>query len=233
MITRYDLLMNADPKVPGSGEVVYSGLETYVRLFKPSGRSFRVRAVTAAGEGPYSAASRLSQSGEGDDQIALMPEFYVPLVFGLLLLVVLVVVFAAKYRTQKQLAVSGSGEVFVKPETDMWEHDPDLLQIGRKLGQGNFGVVFSGTATDIQPDLPGQTRVAVKMVPEDADAETKRDLLAEANLMKRFSKPWHANVRMRPCRASVCHAPFQGCSSLWCVHAGRQADDYHGACCAR
>jgi hypothetical protein len=193
MITRYDLLMNHDPNVPGSGEVVYSGLETRVRLNKPSGRDFRVRAVNAVGEGPYSAPSTVvSRSGGGDDQIALLPEFYVPLIFGLLFLVVLVVVFAAKYRKHKQLALSGA--VFVKPKADMWEFDPNSLQIGRKLGQGNFGVVFSGTANNVQPDLPGQTSVAVKMVHEDADAETKRDLLAEANLMKRFSKPWHANV---------------------------------------
>jgi hypothetical protein len=147
-----------------------------------------------------------------------------------LFLVVLVVVFAAKYRKHKQLALSGA--VFVKPKADMWEFDPNSLQIGRKLGQGNFGVVFSGTANNVQPDLPGQTSVAVKMVHEDADAETKRDLLAEANLMKRFSKPWHANVCCFRCPI-LPMLTFQGCSSLWCVHTGQQTDDCHGACCTR
>jgi serine/threonine protein kinase len=84
--------------------------------------------------------------------------------------------------------------IFQAPKPDEWEYDPAGLTIGSKLGEGAFGVVMTGTVRDIQPDLKGVGKVAVKMCPPDATVKDKQDFIAECNLMKKFAKPWHTNV---------------------------------------
>ena len=86
-------------------------------------------------------------------------------------------------------------EKFERPKADEWEYDPLLVKLGMQLGEGAFGIVMSAMVKDIQPDVPGTVKVAVKMCPPNATVTDKKDFLAECNLMKKFSRPWHPNVR--------------------------------------
>jgi hypothetical protein len=149
---------------------------------------FRVRAVTSAGEGPYSSPSTVTATVQNNDQIASQPYFYAPIAGGVLLLLLIVLVVIKRYRRRPP------AEVFVKPKPDEWECEPSQIILGRKLGEGNFGVVYSASAHNIAADLPGSTIVAVKMISEDATVEEKKSFVDEAVLMKKFSKPWHENV---------------------------------------
>jgi hypothetical protein len=188
-ILRYDLINNYDTNT-STGNLLYSGNATVVTLQRPVDYDFRVRAVTAAGAGPYSSPS-VTVSSTTNSQLAAKPEFYAPIAAGLLLLLIVIIIVVRKYREQRQQAASMA---FVAPKADEWERDPGQVLLGRKLGQGNFGVVFSATATNITADHPGISSVAVKMIVKDASADEKRAFLEEATIMKKFSKPWHENV---------------------------------------
>jgi hypothetical protein len=189
VILRYDLVNNLNDGSSG-GNLLYSGNSTTVTLQRPVDLDFRVRAVTAAGEGPYSSSSVIVSS-TSDAQLVSRPEFYAPIAAGLALLLIIIFVVVRKYREQRRKA---SALAFVAPKADEWERDPTQVTLGRKLGQGNFGIVYSAAATNITEDKPGTTSVAVKMIAPDATAEEKRAFLEEANIMKKFSKPWNDNV---------------------------------------
>ena len=191
VIIRYDLINNFDAET-STGTLLYSGNATMVTLQRPVGYDFRVRAVTAAGAGPYSSPS-VTVSSRTDSQLAGKPEFYAPIAAGLLLLLIVIIVVVRKYRYQRRQQQQAM-MAFVAPKPDEWERDPGQVLLGRKLGQGNFGVVFSATATNITADQPGISSVAVKMIAKDALADEKRAFLEEATIMKKFSKPWHENV---------------------------------------
>ena len=190
VILRYDLINNFDAET-STGTLLYSGNATMVTLQRPVGHDFRVRAVTAAGAGPYSSPS-VTVSSRADSQLAGKPEFYAPIAAGLLLLLIVIIIVVRKYRQQRRQQQAMMA--FVAPKPDEWERDPGQVLLGRKLGQGNFGVVFSATATNITADQPGTSSVAVKMIAKDAWADEKRAFLEEATIMKKFSKPWHENV---------------------------------------
>ena len=192
IITEYQVVVGYS--AASSGTVVYSGHATHAVVHAAVGSAFRVRAWTAAGAGPYSApaVATLPPSSSSAVSVASQPYFYVPFIAGCLLLLLLLLLFVRKYRRQKRLnAMQGT---FEKPAADEWEYDPAGLTIGARLGSGNFGIVMAAQARSVQPDLPGVTNVAVKMLADKATPSEKREFVAEAELMKKFSKPWHVNV---------------------------------------
>jgi hypothetical protein len=191
VILRYDLINNLDDGL-SVGTLLYSGNDTVVTLPRPIDVDFSVRAVTAAGEGEYSNPSMVVSS-TSNSQLVSRPEFFAPIAAGLALLLIIIIVVVRKYREQRRKT---EALAFVAPKADEWERDPTQVTLGRKLGQGNFGIVFSAVASNITEDHPGTTSAAVKMIAQDATAEEKRAFLEEANIMKKFSKPWNDNVRL-------------------------------------
>jgi hypothetical protein len=167
-----------------------------------------VRAVTAAGEGPFSSASIVSIANQSEGSTsANAPAIFAPVIVGLVLLVLVAFVAALRYRKmQREQAKLG----FARPKPDEWEIQPSSVVLGRKIGQGQFGVVFSATASNITTDMPGNSVVAVKVTTEDATPAVKHAFLEEATLMKQFSKPWHENV----CQAVCCLVMLTCCR--WC-----------------
>jgi hypothetical protein len=174
------------------GQIVYSGLALTATLSTLRGTDFRVRATTAAGTGPWSnAASQQAQSVPSS--LIAKPEAYSAVIVVTVVAIVLVALSVYWYRQKR--AHDRALITFTAPAVDEWEYDPANLQMGQELGKGSFGVVLAATTTKaIQPDLPDQLSVAVKMCKVNTTAEDKINFVAECNLMKRFAKPWHPNV---------------------------------------
>lgn len=189
VITHYDVAVGVTPSNL-NGTILYSGLNTSITIPIPAQLDFNVRAATSAGNGPYTVGF-VQRSSNIKSTNTLGPEFYIPVAVGGALLII-VILLVVKYRRQKQQHQRTI--VFKAPRKDGWEVDPSRLTMGSKLGKGQFGIVFAATIKNIQADLPGLVNVAVKTLAEDATVAQKNDFIAEAELMKRFSKPWNENV---------------------------------------
>ena len=198
-ILRYDVISTS---IDGNITTIYSGLNTtIIVLLYNSTVDLRVRAVTTVGAGPFSDIATQQQFGSFSNTRALSkPEFYASITVGGLALIVAVALVIHFTRRESERA-----EEFTKPTADVWEYDPNKLVFGRKLGEGNFGVVFAATAMDICTDMPGVISVAVKKLSGKATDQEKLDFVAEADLMKMVSRPWHPNV---------CRFPSQGVFDL-------------------
>ncbi|PFX16346.1 Fibroblast growth factor receptor 1 [Stylophora pistillata] len=72
-------------------------------------------------------------------------------------------------------------------QTDEWEIARDRLQIGQKIGEGQFGLVLEGTLTTDD----GPVKVAVKTIKEHADRFDYKDLLLEMEMMKEIGQHSH------------------------------------------
>ena len=66
---------------------------------------------------------------------------------------------------------------------DKWEVQREKIEMVRELGQGSFGMVHEGYATDL---VEGETltRVAIKTVNENATIRDRIEFLQEASVMK-------------------------------------------------
>ncbi len=115
---------------------------------------------------------------------------YGGIVAGLVAVVGLLLVVLWKRKT----LFAANRDGFDWPKIDEWEYNPALVKLGVQIGEGAFGVVMAASVTDIQDDLPGPTDVAVKVCPPDATLADKRDFVAECDVIKQFSRPWHPNV---------------------------------------
>ena len=199
-ILRYEVVVAVDAVNP-EGTLIYWGLDTEIVMDSPPSLDFRVRAVTAAGEGPFSSPSIVSIASRNEGSTSVnAPAIFAPVIVGLVLLLLVAFVAAFRYRKmQREQAKLG----FARPKPDEWEIQPSSVVLGRKIGQGQFGVVFSATASNITTDMPGNSVVAVKVTTEDATPAVKHAFLEEATLMKQFSKPWHENVRLIVCCLDV------------------------------
>ena len=142
--------------------------------------------MTVVGAGPLSDQSIDVTS---NSNVTKQPFFIIAIVSGVAGLF-LIIIIVLRIRRRRHNEAGG----FDKPKPDEWEYDPIGLTLGMKLGEGNFGIVTAATAMNVQRDLPGATLVAVKMCNDKATVQDKKDFIAEANLMKKFSKPWHQNV---------------------------------------
>jgi hypothetical protein len=239
VITRYDLITSAGPD--DAAVMLYSGLDREVVIDTPASLLFRVRASTISGTGPYSPPSSQLQRPKGSASSSV--ETFVPIVGVLLVLFIIAVVVAVVLRRQKQ-AIKRK---FIVPPPDEWERSRSVVSLGNKLGEGNFGIVYSATVMNITPDLPGVVAAAVKVVVDTATPEEKHSFLNEAALMKLISKPWHDNVRMLlllllmlcsdivdsfALTVSIIHILMHaGDSAAWCVHAAGPAHDHSRVRC--
>jgi len=130
-----------------------------------------------------------------------------PLVFVLLLLCLLIVQRKMLQRrlgkqsmtpSDKQaLPESGDGDLALMPLQSgfkfesgdaKWEFPRDKLQLDTVLGEGEFGQVLKGYATEIA-GLPGITTVAVKMLKKGANSVEYMALLSEFQLLQEVSHP--------------------------------------------
>lgn len=158
----------------------------------PGNYSFRVRAMSLAGEGPFtklfhfSVEEILAQSSWGT-LVGL-------LVGGCLVLMVLatVAIFCWRKRAkERSLMIIASvnpdymtaGDVIYVE--DEWEVAREKLKLVRELGQGSFGMVYEGLLR------PGEIRCAVKMINENASVREKMEFLNEATMMKSFAGAHH------------------------------------------
>ncbi|XP_052851061.1 proto-oncogene tyrosine-protein kinase receptor Ret isoform X2 [Drosophila gunungcola] len=80
-----------------------------------------------------------------------------------------------------------SGFKFESGDTK-WEFPRDKLQLDTVLGEGEFGQVLKGYATEIA-GLPGITTVAVKMLKKGANSVEYMALLSEFQLLQEVSHP--------------------------------------------
>lgn len=172
--------------------IIYSGLSLSVTVSKTQYSDFRVRAVTSLGAGPWSEAA--ADAAKSADSLSMaQPEVYGSVIVVLVIAVILLGLSAYWYRNKK--FHEKQVEVFVTPPVDEWEISSESLTIGEELGKGSFGVVAAGQVkTKTKGGGCEITNVAVKMCKADSTVDDKRSFLAEANLMKSFSKPSHSNV---------------------------------------
>ncbi|KAJ7311392.1 hypothetical protein JRQ81_007012 [Phrynocephalus forsythii] len=84
----------------------------------------------------------------------------------------------------KQPITKKSGIILTKPVVkDKWVLDHDDVVLGERIGQGNFGEVFSGR---MRYD---NTPVAVKSCRETLPSELKAKFLQEARILKQYNHP--------------------------------------------
>ncbi|XP_070618125.1 tyrosine-protein kinase Fes/Fps isoform X2 [Erythrolamprus reginae] len=88
------------------------------------------------------------------------------------------------FLKSRQPFMKKSGIVLVKPiPKDKWVLDHEDIVLGQRIGQGNFGEVFSGSLRG------SNTPVAVKSCRETLPNELKSRFLQEAGILKQYSHP--------------------------------------------
>ncbi|XP_015674096.1 tyrosine-protein kinase Fes/Fps isoform X2 [Protobothrops mucrosquamatus] len=88
------------------------------------------------------------------------------------------------FLKSRQPITKKSGIVLVKPvPKDKWVLDHEDVVLGQRIGQGNFGEVFSGLLRG------SNTPVAVKSCRETLPNELKTRFLQEAGILKQYSHP--------------------------------------------
>ncbi|XP_026565145.1 tyrosine-protein kinase Fes/Fps isoform X1 [Pseudonaja textilis] len=88
------------------------------------------------------------------------------------------------FLKSRQPITKKSGIVLVKPiPKDKWVLDHEDIVLGQRIGQGNFGEVFSGFLRG------SNTPVAVKSCRETLPNELKARFLQEAGILKQYSHP--------------------------------------------
>ncbi|XP_058012613.1 tyrosine-protein kinase Fes/Fps isoform X6 [Ahaetulla prasina] len=88
------------------------------------------------------------------------------------------------FLKSRQPITKKSGIVLVKPiPKDKWVLDHEDIVLGQRIGQGNFGEVFSGFLRG------SNTPVAVKFCRETLPNELKARFLQEAGILKQYSHP--------------------------------------------
>uniref|UniRef100_A0A8C6YDG2 Tyrosine-protein kinase n=1 Tax=Naja naja TaxID=35670 RepID=A0A8C6YDG2_NAJNA len=88
------------------------------------------------------------------------------------------------FLKSRQPITKKSGIVLVKPiPKDKWVLDHEDIVLGQRIGQGNFGEVFSGFLRS------SNTQVAVKSCRETLPNELKARFLQEAGILKQYSHP--------------------------------------------
>ncbi len=80
-------------------------------------------------------------------------------------------------------------EVYAEPRS--WEFPRSKLTLGKRLGEGNFGEVYQGTATGIERGVASSV-VAVKLLKPTSGEAERAEFWAEAKLMMRM--PSHPHV---------------------------------------
>ncbi|EDQ85058.1 uncharacterized protein MONBRDRAFT_12183 [Monosiga brevicollis MX1] len=183
----YEVLANFENETE-TGELVHNGTATSITIAASLAQSqIAVRAVTPEGVSNFETTRATLASGQQELPVSYMT---LGLAVGGAVLLLAVVGFVLRRRL-RSLRKAAEDEWRV-PEADEFEYPRERVRLGRQLGSGAFGMVFAGHVTDIR-EISGEVAVAVKLCSSKA-AKEKNDFLEEANLMKRFAKPWHPNV---------------------------------------
>jgi hypothetical protein len=84
---------------------------------------------------------------------------------------------------------------YLPPAADEWEVPRAKLTIKEAIGEGQYGKVFVGVVTGGIREFPNRVTVAVKQSRLQISLADIKDFFAEVEIMKKFSKPHHRNVR--------------------------------------
>ncbi|KAJ4429989.1 hypothetical protein ANN_22193 [Periplaneta americana] len=158
----------------------------------PGNYSFRVRATSLAGEGPFTKKFHFPvEELPVDSSTGSLVGVLVGGVLVLIGFTVLATLWWKKRAKERSLMIIASvnpdymsaGEaIYVE---DDWEVARDRLKLLRELGQGSFGMVYEGILK------PGDISCAVKMINDNASVREKMEFLNEASMMKSFAGAHH------------------------------------------
>jgi hypothetical protein len=97
-----------------------------------------------------------------------------------------VVCFWVRHKNQDQFGLVDSCPLYDRfvYQLDGWEVERTKVEVGRELGSGTFGTVFDGIFHSDSDR--GVITCAIKAVREDADPNTVKQFLSEAEFMKPF-----------------------------------------------
>nr|XP_039251871.1 insulin receptor-like [Styela clava] len=168
------------------------------RSLPPGSYSVRIRPVTLAGDGNWTApvTMEISDTTKPGNSTTIIIVICVFIFFCFICL--LAVLYYVK--TRKKPLDPSQMYADMNPEyaryvyvPDEYEIDIEKVTILEEIGHGNFGKVFSGLAKSI---VRGQeeTKVAIKKLHENADPHRRFEFLKEASLMKAFNA--HHVVRL-------------------------------------
>lgn len=83
------------------------------------------------------------------------------------------------------------------PATRSWEVERENVTIEKVIGKGAFGQVAQGTASELR-GRDGTTRVAIKMLKDNARETDREDLMSELEMMKKL-KPHPHVIKLMGC----------------------------------
>lgn len=181
----YELISNYNVQ-SDSGDVLYNGTATSVTVGSV-GTGLRVRAITGAGASPWSPTTSTSTTSSGSSGLGGTSMVGLAAAVGVCVLALVVVgVTVLRKRSTKAN--------YLRKEADDWEIPYKNIRLGKKLGEGQFGVVYKAVAEGLR-DFNGSTQVAVKMCEGPyVTTKDKEDFVAEGELMKELTYPPHPNV---------------------------------------
>lgn len=159
-----------------------------MRNFPPGQYSVRIKAVSLAGSGSFSklVEFEILQPSSGSSPVV----FIAPII--IILFIVALAFYYYLYHKKKHklnhlhlitnVNPDYAGPIYIEDE---WEMERDDVDISKELGQGTFGMVYSGYIKS--QSLP----CAVKTVNENTNVDEKMLFLNEACVMKSFSEAHH------------------------------------------
>ncbi|ESO89642.1 hypothetical protein LOTGIDRAFT_51396, partial [Lottia gigantea] len=170
----------------------YRSIKGYkLEKLQPGNYSFKIRATSLAGPGEWTPVKYFFIEDTGNDN-GIEKKVIIAIVIGVILVLVITIIvvwFAKESELANNLIVSHNpnyfpaGDVYIP---DDWEVDRDKIELIREIGEGSFGMVYEGIATDLPP-YKGPMNIAVKTVNDQAGVQDKMNFLKEACIMKAFS----------------------------------------------
>ncbi|KAL8598131.1 hypothetical protein ACOMHN_030417 [Nucella lapillus] len=159
----------------------------------PGNYTFKLAAVSLAGNGSYTPLMHfvIPPREETDSPLnaALIAVGIISSAVVLMSIVIIVWLIAKnRYNNQEMTVISqnpgymASDEMYV---IDNWEVPRDKIELLKELGQGSFGMVYSGKAYDLV-DGYSEYNVAIKTVNDNAGFQERMNFLKEATTMKTF-----------------------------------------------
>lgn len=173
-------------------EYLKNGRGYVLNNLPPGNYSFRVRAMSLAGEGPFTKLFHFTvEELPAVSSWGSMIGVFVGCLLVLICFIVLAMLWWKKRAKERSLMIIASvnpdyisaGDVIYVE--DDWEVAREELKLVRELGQGSFGMVYEGLLS------PGDIRCAVKMISENASVREKMEFLNEATMMKSFAGAHH------------------------------------------
>lgn len=168
-------------------DINHSTFYEHNQTFLPGTYFVNVRAVSLAGVGNPSAQVEFSIPFASQN----MPGIITAVILACLIVICTAVIAFYCYYRRKQNVMHlitsvnpdyAVGSVYVEDEWEMERKDVEILN---ELGQGTFGMVYSGLIK------PGNIPCAIKTVNETATIRDRMEFLNEAAVMKAFNKSYH------------------------------------------